>query len=67
MDIIKYIPEITNTWEYIGYFVSYKSKYDTINDDRSLRAFRYGRYVSFSGGKITGIFETESIIDSLNL
>jgi hypothetical protein len=50
---------------YVGYFTSKKTKYDFENDDRSLRWFSKGRYSSFSGGKITGIFEMESILDKL--
>jgi len=50
---------------YHSYFVSKKTKYDVETDDRSLRVFHKGRYLSFSGGKITGIFETESILDEI--
>jgi hypothetical protein len=52
---------------YHSYFISKKTKYDVETDDRSLRVFREGRYLSFSGGKITGIFETEPILDEILL
>jgi hypothetical protein len=52
---------------YIGYFTSNKTKYDFIQDDRSLRWGRQGRYFSFSGGKITGMFEMESVVTEMIL
>lgn len=48
--------------EYVGYFLSKKTKYDYVQDDRSLRWGSQGRYFSFSGGKITGIFEMEKVL-----
>jgi len=59
------LPELFKQMMYVGYFVSTKTKYDYTTDDRSLRTFRKGRYLSFSGGKITGIFSMESILHSL--
>jgi len=64
-DVFEMLPEISSICEYKSYFISYKTKYDFIKDDRSLQYFKSDKYLSFSGGKITGIFEMESIIDSL--
>jgi hypothetical protein len=64
-DVFETLPDIINICEYKSYFISYKTKYDFITDDRSLKYFKSDKYISFSGGKITGIFEMESIIDSL--
>lgn len=55
-------PSLSELWSYRGHFLSLKSKYDYVTDDRSLRWMRSGRYFSFSGGKITGIFEMENIL-----
>lgn len=64
-DVFEVLPDIINICEYKSYFISYKTKYDFVTDDRSLKYFKSDKYISFSGGKITGIFEMESIIDSL--
>lgn len=55
-------PDLKEKCEYSGYFTSKKTKYDYENDDRSLRWFQSGNYFSFSGGKITGIFEMEPVL-----
>jgi hypothetical protein len=60
--ILAVFPSLSEMWEYKGHFLSLKSKYDYVTDDRSLRWMRSGRYFSFSGGKITGIFEMENIL-----
>jgi hypothetical protein len=59
-DVKSVFPDLQMT--YVGYFTSNKTKYDFVQDDRSLRWGRQGRYLSFSGGKITGMFEMESIV-----
>jgi len=64
-DVLEIIPQLKNIAEYKGYFVSNKTKYDYVNDDRSIKIFKKNKYYSFSGGKITGIFEIEPILDSL--
>ena len=64
-DVFEVLPDIKNIWEYQTFFISYKTKYINKDDDRSLRYFISDKYASFSGGKITGIFQMESIIDSL--
>lgn len=64
-ELFERIPHLKNIITYKGYFVSNKTKYDYINDDRSIRIFNKDKYYSFSGGKISGIFEIEPILDSL--
>ncbi len=64
-DIFNLFPYLKEKCEYSGYFTSKKTKYDYETDDRSLRWFQNGKYISFSGGKITGIFEMESILEKL--
>jgi hypothetical protein len=64
-DLFQIFPSSQNLFEYKGFFISKKTKYDFKTDDRSMRWFSKGNYYSFSGGKITGIFEMEPILDSL--
>lgn len=59
-EVFAVFPDLKLT--YVGYFVSKKTKYDFIQDDRSIRWGRQGRYMSFSGGKITGMFEMELVV-----
>jgi hypothetical protein len=63
-DVFSTFPTLRDMSTYLGFFTSNKTKYDFEKDDRSLRWFSNGRYASFSGGKITGIFEMESILNS---
>lgn len=64
-EIFQTFPDLKEKFEYSGHFTSKKTKYDYETDDRSLRWFQVGRYYSFSGGKITGIFEMEPILEKL--
>jgi hypothetical protein len=66
-EVLNIIPDIKNLWTYKGYFISSKTKYDFQEDDRSIRTFEGDKYISFSGGKITGIFKMEPILDALIL
>lgn len=61
-DVRKVFPTLLDGLVYTGYFTSKKTKYEFVTDDRSIRTFRQGRYLSVSGGKITGIFEMEPIL-----
>jgi hypothetical protein len=65
-ELLKVFPNLKEKYEYIDYFVSAKTKYDLINDDRSVRIHNSGRYYTFSGGKITGIFEMDPILEKLS-
>jgi hypothetical protein len=59
-DVRAVFPDLQMT--YVGHFTSNKTKYDFVQDDRSLRWGRQGRYMAFSGGKITGMFEMELVV-----
>lgn len=63
--IIEFIPDWFNKAEYVSYFTSWKTKHDLINDDRSLKYLFDNGILNFYGGKITGIFEAEDILNSL--
>lgn len=54
--------DFTNNFKYVDYFISYKNKFDYINDDRSLYIQDDDNIIIFIGGKITGIFEMEKYI-----
>ena len=58
-------PDFTIQAKYHGYFLSSKTKYDFTTDDRSLRWSKNENVYSFSGGKITGIFEMEKILEQI--
>ncbi len=60
--------DFTNNFKYVDYFISYKNKFDYINDDRSLYIQDDDNIIIFIGGKITGIFEMEKYIrNKLNI
>jgi hypothetical protein len=61
-DILKYIPSWESISQYSHYFMSYKTKPQTISDDRSLRYKIDNNIIHFYGGKITGIFEAERVV-----
>ena len=61
-DLFDVFPDLQSRLVYLGHFTSRKTKYDLVTDDRSLRWGQQGRYMSFSGGKITGMFEMERIL-----
>jgi hypothetical protein len=65
--ILKFIPSWTEKTQYIGHYLSYKTKPKTQTDDRSLRYKVDGNRVHFYGGKITGVFHAESILDEILL
>jgi hypothetical protein len=56
-----YIDFQTN-FKYVDYFISYKNKFDYLNDNRSLYIQDEDNIIIFIGGKITGIFEMEKYI-----
>lgn len=60
-------PTLLDKMTYRSYFVSKKTKYDIVTDDRSLRYHKEHRYASFSGGKITGIFHMTKVLDEVLL
>jgi hypothetical protein len=65
-DVHAYIENFDDMFVYHGYFIGHKAK--RVNhgaDDRSLIYTENMKLHSFIGGKITGIFEAEAIIDSV--
>jgi hypothetical protein len=64
-DVTRIFPAFPTIARYDSYFLSNKAKYDYVNDDRSLRWKQTHKYISFSGGKITGIFEMEKILEQI--
>jgi len=60
-------PNFSNDFTYVDYFISYKCKYDTDNDNRSIIFDRKNRIFAFVGGKITGIFEMKQILKNNNI
>jgi hypothetical protein len=65
-DVKKYIFNFDECFEYYGFFVAYKAK--KLNDfsaDRSIIYKQNHNLHSFVGGKITGIFEAENIVNDI--
>jgi hypothetical protein len=67
VDVLSYVPEFRDAFEYAGYFMSVKAKQRRAcrSDDRSLQVRVEGRVLSFCGGKITGIFGMETHLESM--
>jgi hypothetical protein len=65
IEIEKYIPSWTSISKYIGYYTSCKTKHDNITDDRSVKYKCIDNILHIYGGKITGIFEAETIVRSI--
>ncbi len=63
----KYIPNWAEISTYVGYYESWKTKPKTLTDDRSLRFEKEGNTIHFYGGKITGIFHAEEILQNLKI
>lgn len=63
-DVLSYMPNFREEFEYVGYFTSIKTKFEEPgqSDDRSLQVHKTERIMSFCGGKITGIFCIEQHI-----
>jgi hypothetical protein len=64
-EIKEYVHNWTDNAEYVDYFVSWKTKPKTTTDDRSLHYKIAENIISFYGGKITGIFHAQDILDSV--
>ncbi len=64
-DVKNYIPNFAEIYKYHSYYCSIKTKFDNQCADRSLQTFNKGKYHSFIGGKITGIFEMEQYVRDL--
>jgi hypothetical protein len=60
--ILKYIKDFDKFFIFRGYFISKKCKQINSSDDRSLTWSKKDNILSFSGGKIGGIFAMEDIL-----
>jgi hypothetical protein len=64
-EIKKYIPTWDKIATYEGFYESWKTKPHTTTDDRSLRFKKEDNIIHFYGGKITGIFHAEEVLNNL--
>ena len=64
--IIKYYPEFKKNFTYVDYYFAYKCKLENNNDSRELVIENNNNVISILCGKITGIFEVEHYIKSLD-
>lgn len=66
LSVHDYILNFNDMFEYHSYFTSIKKKViNNQSDDRSMKYEKYGKVHSFWGGKITGIFKINEIIDKV--
>lgn len=63
--ILEFIPFWNEIATYQGYFTSWKTKFYSETDNRSLQYHFDGKVLNYYGGKITGIFEAEKILRSV--
>lgn len=68
-NVTKYLPNFDNDFEYVDYYLSFKTKSKaTHTDDRSLIHYNDPQYPNihrFCGGKLTGIFSMDEILTHL--
>lgn len=60
---ISYIPNFLDNFEYTDYVLTFKTKFETSGDDRSLRTTIKDNELSLCSGKITGISKLEDILN----
>jgi hypothetical protein len=63
-DICSYIPDWTERATYVGHHTSWKTKPVSDTCDRSLRWQQDGIMMSIYGGKLTGIFQAERLLET---
>jgi len=63
--LLNYIPSWNEQATYVDYYTSWKTKHVSTTDDRSLRHSVDDRVVTFYGGKITGIFHAEKLLNTI--
>jgi hypothetical protein len=63
-DIRTHIPDWTERATYVGHYTSWKTKPVSDTCDRSLRWKHDGPLLSLYGGKLTGIFQAERILET---
>ena len=61
----EYLEDWRSHFVYSDFFLSWKTKPVTTNDDRDVKIMREGNIVNIYGGKITGIFKAEQYIESI--
>lgn len=67
-EVISVIPDFNKNFEYKNYFISYKCKIQSNNDNRSCIIEKDKNVIHVNCGKITGIFEFEDyVINKLKL
>lgn len=64
-NVNQYIPNFTNDFIFVDYYLSFKTKKKLNTDDRSLIYECSNNIHRFAGGKLTGIFTMEKIIKSI--
>jgi hypothetical protein len=63
--ILQYIPDWCALSTYVSHYTSWKTKHNTVTDDRSVRYTHENGILNIYGGKITGIFEAEKIVSAI--
>lgn len=64
-DVTNFWKNFLDTHDYVDYFVSTKTKFkDVDTGDRSMRTQRRGNVVSMCGGKITGVFDVQDVVEN---
>jgi hypothetical protein len=64
-EIQGYIKDWMSRATYVSYFLSWKTKPKTLTDNRSVQYKIDKNIISFYGGKITGIFHAQDILESV--
>lgn len=64
-NVCTYIPSFKDHFEFVDYYLSFKTKKKLNTDDRSLMYEHINGIHRFAGGKLTGIFSMEQIIKQL--
>mgnify|MGYP003971320341 FL=1 len=65
--VIEYLPDFEEKFRYEYFFISKKSKFDFGSDSRELISDSNSNIISYSCGKITGIFECERYLEKIKI
>jgi hypothetical protein len=66
-NVKKYLPNFKSDYEYVDYFISRKNKFNFKSDSREMVSTVKGNVISFTCGKITGIFECEDTLTKMKI